>query len=552
MMSERKNIKPIIGLVTVCALAIALGIWVGVSIVQKQKVTKPSNPVLESAVQNFEDVLTYIERHYVDSTNLQALSETAVCDLLRALDPHSTYLTAREVELNNAVLKGELAGVGIEFVMLHDIAYVIAPVSGGPAARAGIKSGDKIIKIDDKYLASQVLKQADVSKQLRGTKGTKVRLTVQRNNEAKLLDFTITRDKVPYASVDVSYMVNSQVGYIKISRFTTHTFTEFKTAFYALQKQGMSQLLLDFRGNLGGHMNAAIKIANDLLDQGQLIVYTKGQTNKYNTKYYAKGGDKFDRCPIIMLVDEGTSAAAEIVVGALQDNDRALIVGRRTFGKGLVQASFQLADDAQLRLTVARYYTPSGRFIQKPHGEALRDSYSDLIAKYKQGEYFHVDNIEFDDVLKYQTSRGRTVYGGGGIMPDYFIPVEVLAHNTYHDQLQANNILQQSALEYIDQHRKVLTAMNYAQYYQTFEVSDLMLKKLIAQASKVGLIYDDQAPHIAEDHIKLSLKALIARNIWSEQGYYPIYHQKDNDFQRALQLFDEAAALLSLAIDERS
>ncbi len=550
-MNERRNVKPIIGLVAVCALAVALGIWVGTSLERSKEEEKPKNPVLESATQKFEDVLKYVERDYVDETNLSTLSESAICNLLCALDPHSAYLTAREVEPSNVDLKGELVGIGIEFFMWHNAVYVIAPISGGAAEQAGIKVGDRITKIDDKDLIGQGWKQIDVMKQLRGAQGTKVRLAVKRSNEAKLLDFIVTRDKLPYTSVDVSYMLDDQVGYIKVGRFTTNTVTEFKTALNHLQKQGMAKLLLDFRGNTGGNMDTAIKFANDLLDQGQLIAYTKGKVSKYTTKYYAKGSDKFDRCPLIVLVDEGTASAAEVVAGALQDNDRALIVGRSTFGRGLIQVPIQLSDNAQLRLTVARYYTPSGRVIQKPYGEIVEGYHAGLMARYKQGDYLHVDNIEFDDVLKYQTSKGRIVYGGGGIIPDYFIPVDALSHDAYHDQLQAKNVLQQYALEYVDQYRKTLTTMKYEKYYGDFEVSDLMLKKLISQASKLGLSDDHQVLHVAEDRIRLLLKAFIARNIWGAQGFYPIYHQKDGDLQKSLQLFGEAEALLqSTTIDE--
>jgi len=551
IVNEHKNVKPIIGLTAVCALAVAIGIWVGASLEQKREEAKPKNPVLEGAVQKFEDVLIHVECDYVDDTDLQTLSETAIGDLMKQLDPHSTYLTARELSLSNIELQGELEGIGIEFVMLHDTAYVIAPIGGGPAEQVGVRAGDKIIRVDDKDFAGQGLKQVEVTTQLRGAKGTKVKLTVKRDNKEELLDFIITRDKVPFYSVDVSYMVDSQIGYIKVSRFTANTFKEFKTAFHSLQKQGMTKLLLDLRGNPGGYMDAAIKVANDLLDQGQLIVYTKGKASKYTTKYYAKGGDKFDRCPVIVLIDEGTASAAEIVAGALQDNDRALIVGRRSFGKGLVQIPIPLHDGSQLRLTVARYYTPSGRFIQKPYGEGVPDYHSDLISRYKQGEYFHADNIQFDDALKHQMSKGRTVYGGGGIMPDYFVPIEARAHATYLDQLQAKNILQQYALEYVDRHREALTAMGYEGYYDRFEVSDLMLKKIVAQADKAGVSYDGRALCTTKTHMKLLLKAYIARNIWRAQGFYPIYHQSDEEFQKALQLFDEAATLIpKTTIDE--
>ena len=285
----------------------------------------------------------------------------------------------------------------------------LRPLVGGPAAQVGIRAGDKSTKLDDKDFVGQGIKQAEVEAKLRGTPGTKVKLTVKRNHEDELLDFTITRDKVPSHSVDVSYMVDSQVGYIKVSRFTVNTFKEFKTAFHSLQKQGMTRLLMDLRGNPGGYMDISTKVANNLLDQGQLIVSTKGGVSKYNTKCYARREDKFDQCPVVVLIDEGTASAAEIVAGALQDNDRALIVGRRSFGKGLVQVPCSLHDGSQLRLTVARYYMPSGRCIQKPYEEGEIDRHSGLIAKYKQGDYVHADNISFDDALKYQTNKGRTV-----------------------------------------------------------------------------------------------------------------------------------------------
>ena len=284
-----------------------------------------------------------------------------------------------------------------------------------------------------------------------------------------------------------------------------------------------------------------------MLEQGQLIVYTKGKVNKYNVKHYAKGVDKFDQCPVIILIDEGTAAAAEIVAGALQDNDRALIVGRRSFGKGLVQVPIQLHDGSQLRLTVARYYTPSGRLIQKSYTEGIADAQTSMITKYTQGEYFHADNIHFGDTSKYLTHKGRTVYGGGGIIPDYFVPLEVHTHASYCDQLHAKYILQQYALEYADQHREVLIAMGYEQYRSHFEVSDLLLKKLTTQASKADVPYDDRLFRIDKARIKLILKAYIARSLWQEHGFYSIYHQGDTDLQKALQLFDEAEVLLAQA-----
>ena len=543
-MKKNKNLRPIIGLTAIYVLAVAIGIWVGTTLEKNKKYTQPAptHPVLASTAQKFTDVLAHVEREYVDDTDLATLSETTISELLKQLDPHSTYITSQELAAKDIALKGDLEGIGIEFVMLNDTAYVVAPISEGPSAQVGIKAGDKIIKIDGEPLAG--FKDVEVAEKLRGPQGTKVKLSVTRNKQAALIDFTVIRDKVPFYSVDVSYMVDSHVGYIKVSRFTANTFTEFQTAFHSLQKQGMTHLLLDLRSNPGGYMDMAIKMANNMLDQGQLIVYTKGKKSKYTTKYYAKGEDSFAHCPVIVLINEGTASAAEIVAGALQDNDRALLVGSRSFGKGLVQVPIQFHDGSQLRLTVARYYTPSGRLIQKPYGADVADYHADLIDRYKQGEYFRADNIQLDETLKYQTSKERTVYGGGGIRPDYVVPLDVQQHAAYLDQLQAKYVLQEYALAYAEQHREALTAMGWEGYYKTFEVSELMLQQLLGQAEKVGLPYDDQAFRATKRRIKLLLKAYIARNIWREQGFYAICHQNDEAFQKALQLFDEAEALL--------
>lgn len=544
IVSRSENVKLIIGLTVVWSLAVAIGIWVGIAFAKKEEV-QPDNPLIAGASQKFEDVLAYIERDYVDDTDTQRLSEVAVGDLVKQLDPHSAYLSARELALSNVALQGELEGVGIEFIVLHGAVYIIAPISGGPSAQVGIRPGDRIIGVDDAYFLKQYVQQGEILEKLRGARGTKVKLTIRRSHVDIPLEFTITRDKLSPQSVDVSYMIDDQTGYLKISRFTANTFKEFKTAFHSLQKQGMHKLLLDLRGNPGGYINTAIEVANALLDQGQLIVYTKGRVNKYNAKHYAKGEDKFDRCPVVVLIDEGTAAAAEIVAGALQDNDRALIVGQRSFGKGLVQVPIQLNDGSQLRLTAARYYTPSGRFIQKSYVEGMTDEQTNLISKYKRGEYFHADNIQFDDTLKYLTPKGRTVYGGGGIMPDYFVLRAAYTDTGYLEQPHVRHILQQYASEYADKHREALIAMGYEKFYHQFETSDLSLKKLVAQASSSDVSHEDLPSRIDKMRAKLLLKAYIARDLWKEYGFYPIYHQEDEAFQQAIQLLDEAEALIT-------
>lgn len=541
-MKATRNLKPIIGLVAVCSLAIAIGIWVGFSFGQKQVSRLPANEALSSTVLKLTEVLKHIDSSYVDETDLTKLSESTISAMLQQLDPHSTYLTTEELAKSNIGLKGELEGIGIEFMMLNDTVNVIAPVSGGPSEQVGIKAGDKIVKVDGQPFSGQGLKPIEIVSKLRGPKGTKVKLTVQRGRGEQLLDFTVTRAKIPIYSVDASYMIDQHIGYIKVSRFGAQTFKEFKVAFNKLHKQGMTKLMLDLRGNPGGYMDMAIQMVNMLLPQGQLIVYTKGKKSKYNAKYTAKGGDRFEHCPVIVLINEGTASAAEIIAGALQDNDRALVVGRRSFGKGLVQVPVQLKDDSQIRLTVSRYYTPSGRFIQKSYEDGTEAYHLDVIERYKQGEFFRVDNIQVNEDLKYQTSKGRTVYGGGGIMPDYFVPFEPYAD--YLKQLLAAGILEQYALKYVDQYRENLSKMRWEDYSKHFEVTELMLKKIVKYAEKEGVTYDNKAFRTDKRYVKHLLKAFIARNVWRDQGFYPIYHEEDKEFQKALQLFDEAEALL--------
>ena len=541
-MQRPKNIKPIISLAAVCVLAVAVGIWVGRSSVPVQEAPPVEHPIVEQIKNKIGEILVHVKQDYVDETDLQALSEKVISKMLAELDPHTIYINAKELAQKNAELQGEQDSIGIEFAILQDTAYIVAPINGGPSEVAGIRAGDRIIKVDDEIVAGQGIKRIDVMERLRGTKGTKVKLTIERRGQDTPLDFVVTRDTVPFHSVNVSYMIDEVIGYIKVSRFTANTYKEFKTAFSSLQKKGMRKLMLDLRNNPGGYMDKAIVMANKMLEKGQMIVSIKGKTSRYNDKHYAKGEDGFNNCPVIVLIDEGSASGAEIVAGALQDNDRALVVGRRSFGKGLAQVPIQLQDGSQLRLTVARYYTPSGRFIQKPYGEKTDDYQADLIERYKQGEYFRADNIQFDDTLKFQTSRGRIVYGGGGIMPDYFVPLDVSPNTRYLRQIMP--ILRQYALEYADQHREKLKAMTYEAYCKNFKIADVMLSQLYAQTEAAGIPSEEKVLRIAKPRLKLYIKAYIADCIWREQGFYPIYHQEDDIVQKALQLFDEAEALI--------
>lgn len=402
-----------------------------------------------------------ISRLYVDTVNESRLVEHAITGMLEQLDPHSTYNNAEEVKAMNEPLQGNFEGIGIQFQMIEDTLLVIQPVSGGPSEKVGILAGDRITAVNDTAIAGVKMSTEDIMKRLRGPKNSEVDLTIVRRGVTDLLLFTVKRDKIPIHSLDASYMIQPKTGYIRINRFGATTADEFADALKKLQKQGMDDLILDLQGNGGGYLNAAIDLANEFLAQKDLIVYTKGRSEKQSS-FYAKGSGCFKTGRLVVLVDEYSASASEIVTGAIQDHDRGVVVGRRTFGKGLVQRPIDLPDGSMIRLTIARYYTPSGRCIQKPYenkeGEDMLDKYhSDLMNRLKHGELMHADSIHFPDSLKYQTLRlGRTVYGGGGIMPDFFVPIDTTQYTDYHRQLVAKGVIIRSTTGYIEKHRDEL------------------------------------------------------------------------------------------------
>ncbi len=392
-------------------------------------------------VQKLREVLTYISEKYVDEITTTNLTDEAIRHLLTKLDPHSTYIPASERLLANEDLRGNFDGIGVEFNIFQDTIVVVAPLSGGPSEALGIQSGDKIVEVDDKNVAGVGITTSEVMRLLKGPRGTSVKVTIKRPSKAELLEFTIIRDKIPQQSVDVSYMIDSRTGYIKISRFSATTHDEFTQHLNELKKQGMTRLILDLQGNPGGYMAEAIKIADEFLPEGRKIVYTRGKDARLNTDANATSRGNFEQGEVIVLVNEGSASASEILAGALQDNDRALIAGRRTFGKGLVQHPFDLSDGSELRLTISRYYTPSGRSIQKPYYD--EDEYAtDILERYKKGEFFHADSIRLNDSLRYTTLGGRIVYGGGGIMPDYFIPLDTTSNSHYLNELYTSTTIQ--------------------------------------------------------------------------------------------------------------
>ena len=493
-----------------------------------------------------------ISRLYVDTVNENKLVEEAIVKMLAQLDPHSTYSTPEEVKELQEPLQGNFDGIGIQFQMMEDTLLVIQPVSGGPSETEGILAGDRIIAVNDTSIAGVKMSTNDVMKRLRGPKGSKVDVTVLRRGISDLLRFTIKRDKIPVYSLDASYMVEPGVGYIKVNKFALTTGNEFKEALLKLKDQGMTDLILDLQGNGGGYMDAAIDMANEFLGQRDLIVYTEGRSER-RRNFYAKGNGNFQQGRVVVLVDEYSASASEIVTGALQDWDRAVVVGRRSFGKGLVQRQVDLPDGSMIRLTVARYYTPSGRCIQKPYtrsskadGNAvevdMEEYNSDLIQRYNNGELMHADSIHFPDSLKYKTLVSeRTVYGGGGIMPDYFVPIDTALYTKLHRNLMAKGIINKTVAKYVENNRKQLTKnyKTFSRFNSGFSVDDSMLAILRTEGEKVDIKFDEAEYSKSLPLIKLQLKALMARDLWNMSEYYQVINTVNESVLQAVKVLDE-------------
>ena len=522
------------------SLALAVGVLIGAN---SFKASPNNSAATAKSYLKFRDILSYIDRDYVDTVDIEALSDYAITQMLEKLDPHTAYIPASEMEMARSYLEGDFEGIGVEFNIFRDTVRVVTPLSGGPSEAVGLQAGDKILKVNGKNIAGIGITNQGVFENLRGAKGTKVQLTIQRKEEPKPLNFVVTRSKIPSVSVDVSYMVNERTGYIKVTRFAANTYAEFKAALLKLKKQGMQNLVLDLRGNPGGYMDRATKMADEFIAGNKKIVYTDGKGSKYDSETYARMKGEFEQGPLVVLLDEGSASASEIVAGALQDNDRALIVGRRSFGKGLVQMPIPLNDGSELRLTISRYYTPSGRSIQKPYIAGGEDYEQDIYNRFQRGEYFHPDSIHFNETLKYKTQNGRVVYGGGGIMPDIFVARDTTELTNYLNQLYAKNLVREYALDYYHDHRKDLEKVPFARFRASFEVSDKMLQDLVREASALKIPYDDADFNRSRTLLKNNIKAYIARSIYGANGFYPVYHEKDDELKQALQHIDQATHL---------
>ncbi len=477
---------------------------------------------------------------YVDSVNEDKLVEDGIRGMLEKLDPHSSYLTAKEVKAANEPLQGNFEGIGVQFNMAEDTLLVIQPVTNGPSEKVGIIAGDRIVKVNDTIIAGVKMPKEEIMKRLRGPKGTKVVLAIVRRGIQDTLTFNVVRDKIPIHTIDAAYMVRPKVGYIRIGSFGAATHDEFVESMNKLTKAGMESLILDLQENGGGYLQTAVKIAEEFLQAGDLIVYTNGRRTQ-RTEYKAKGGGLFTKGKVIVLVDSYTASAAEIVSGAIQDHDRGIVVGRRTFGKGLVQRPIDLPDGSMIRLTIAHYYTPSGRCIQKPYEKGKQKDYAeDMLHRLKSGELMSADSVHFADSLKYYTLKEhRVVYGGGGIMPDEFVPLDTTKYTRFHRELAAKSLVINANLRYVDQNRKQLHRdyKTFEDYCQRFEVPQSVIDGIMAEAEKQNIKpKDDEELQRTLPYLRLQLKALIARDLWEMNEYFTIMGETNDILQRALQL----------------
>ncbi len=530
-MFNKKIIIPIIIIMTVVSIFIGMKIQDAIS-----------DDKVSDQVRKFSEVLNLTSRYYVDNVDTQKLTESAIRGMLDELDPHSIYISSDQLKRVNEEFQGSFEGIGVEFDVINDTLTVVSPISGGPSEKLGILAGDKIVKIDD--VSAVKITREDVPKKLRGPKGTIVKLSIVRTGMNEALEFTVTRDKIPLYSVDASFMLDDNVGYVKVSRFAATTYDEFVAALTKLKGEGMKKLILDLRSNPGGFLDQAFRMASEFLPAGKKIVYTKSRIKEFEETYNSSGG-KFTDIPLVVLVNEGSASASEIVSGAVQDWDRGLVVGETTFGKGLVQRQFEISDGSAIRVTTARYYTPSGRTIQKPYeGGKYKDP---MRLDTLQGDNFSHEKDTKDTTRPvFKTFGGRTVFGGGGITPDFFVKLDTLTK--YSVQLRRLNLIYEYTEKYMVSNRKNIESKykNYKEFIQGYTVSNDMLENLVELAKSRDIPFDQSGFNIDKKFLETSIKAQIARDIWGNEGFYAVFMLSDEQVLKAISLIDEAAKLIKL------
>ena len=520
------------------ALAIGAGIVIGAQFVDKPIQTKKSG----SAVEKMREVLLSIDNNYVDSVDVDYLVEEGIKGMLKELDPHTSYIPGKELNRVNAGLKGSYDGIGIEFDVINDTIIVIKPTKGGPSLAAGIQVGDRIIEVNGEPVVGIEIDSKGVTTRLLGDKGSEVEIVIYRPLEKIEVPFKIKRGSIHQSTVDAFYMVDETTGYIKLSRFGSTSHKEIVDALEVLSNLGMRKVVLDLQSNPGGYLHAAEKIADEFITEDRIIVSQKGKMGKYNDEFKSTSEGTFEEQPVIVLVDEYSASASEIVAGALQDNDRALIVGRRSFGKGLVQMPISLTDGSELRLTIARYYTPSGRSIQKSYENGNTEYAHDISDRYSNGEFYNADSIHFSDSVEFETIGGRTVYGGGGIMPDYFVPMDTTQTGSLYAKFLSKGVLRTFAINYFMANNDLLLETTLESYAVDFMWDDSRVNTLKSIAHQLEIEFTDEEFEVSKLWIQTYTKAEIARLAWGGNAYYELMNPVTNKaFQKSLTLFDIAA-----------
>lgn len=530
------------------AIMLALGIWLGSTFFGHGR---SYGPVYDKIAA----IMSLVEKEYVDEIDPDSLLESSISEIIAKLDPHSSYIKAEDLQAVNEDLDGSFSGIGISFNMLTDTITVLEVISGGPSEKAGLLAGDRVVSINDTTVAGQKWSNERVIRTLRGAKGSKVKLGVLRDNSPKLLSYEVTRGDIPVTSIDAAYITDNKSGYIKVNKFARNTYSEFLNSIVGLQKKGAKRFIIDLRGNGGGFMEPAVLMANEFLPKGSNIVETHGRFDDMESQVFADGTGGFQDVEVIVLLDEFSASASEIFAGAIQDNDRGLIIGRRSFGKGLVQRQIDLPDASALRLTTARYYTPSGRCIQKPYTLGSNTAYSmEIVDRFRHGEDFNPDSIKFDPSQTFRTLGGRTVYGGGGIMPDVYVPTDTTGISGYYIDIFNAGLLQKFAFKYADSHRREHhKAANVNSLLDMLPSDDSLLQEFAYFARDNAKI----APrwyyiNISRDLIVSQIKALIARDVLGTSGYYEVINRYDNAFKQANRQFDLGTAKFPVTIDKFS
>ena len=514
-----------------------------VSIVSTASAQRPFIPDTVTAGQaRVDEVMKLIDGNYTEGPDMDKMSTEAINAMLKALDPHSVYIAAKDVERANEGLQGNFEGVGISFQIVSDTIVVQSVIEGGPSEKVGVMVGDKLLRIDGEKATGDSVNNEFVFKRLRGKKGTEVVIDILRQGTE--YTFHIIRDKVPIYSIDTYFMADDTVGYIRLTRFARTSVDEFRKALKSLQKQGMKALMLDLRGNTGGYLDIANAMANEFLERGQLIVYTQGRKSPRHN-YSANGRGNWKKGRLVVMIDEGSASASEIVSGAVQDWDRGMLVGRRSYGKGLVQRMFPLQDGGQIRLTTARYYTPSGRCIQRPYDKGTDAYRQDVNDRYRHGELVNADSIHFADSLMYKTMHGRTVYGGGGVMPDIFVPMDTMRLTDYYISLRGKGLLNSFPMQWADQHRRDAKVKDFDTYlanYDSFGLDSLLeavgVEKGVVRDTEKEASEPERTAH-SDRYLRLMLKAQIARNLFGIEYYYKVMKEVDDGYQRALEAIRE-------------